>query len=370
MDSDALDAFFAHARRGEAQDVINKIAAQPKLLKEKDSVNGWTVLHFLSRLSLATPVQQILSLGADPEARDSIFRSPLHLAASADASLPSSMVTEDHDRTAAMLTTMRALLKGGARVTARDSFGMTALHHAARAGQDDAVLLLLSLNTEMRLPRAPLEAETNAEERPLHLAAAGGHATTVQLLLKHGAHPGKTNYLGQTALHLAAAAGDAPSVLAAAAELVKPDWRADLSVGSSDGSTPLHLAAAGGHTKMVRVLLKARNVKRNGGGRSVELTPLDSRGRTPADRARAEGFDDVVAMLDNAVREAAERLARAPAEQEAALRQAFAQTRLTAGGRASGARSSGAATRGSGMGALDEADGEELEEEAGMDATD
>ena len=33
------------------------------------------------------------------------------------------------------------------------------------------------------------------------------------MLLQHGAHPGKTNYLGQVALHLACAGGDAPDDL-------------------------------------------------------------------------------------------------------------------------------------------------------------
>ena len=47
----------------------------------------------------------------------------------------------------------------------------TALHHAAQSGQAAVIEFLLSLNTELRLPRAPIEADTNAEERPLHLAA-------------------------------------------------------------------------------------------------------------------------------------------------------------------------------------------------------
>jgi ankyrin repeat protein len=335
--------FMAAAKRGDAQAVINAIARSPTLVHAKDAPpNGWTALHIFARQSLPLPVQQLMTLGADPEARDSNFRSALHLAAMADASpatdtaaaasasttTPSGSTSE---RPQAMLATLRALLKKGARVTARDSFGMTALHHAARAGHTEACVFLLSLNTAMRLPRAPLESETNAEERPLHLAASGGHAATVRALLQQGAHPVKTNYLGQTALHLAVGGGDTPEALATVAELVKPEWRVDLSAAAADGFTPLHVAASAGHTKMVELLIKARNVRRTGGGRSVELEAKERKGRTPADLARAEGFDDVAELLEAAVAAAADRKARAPIEEDKLLQQAFAQTRLEDG---------------------------------------
>ena len=316
---------MAAAKRGDAQAVINAIARSPTLVHAKDAPpNGWTALHIFARQSLPLPVQQLMTLGADPEARDSNFRSALHLAAMADASpatdtaaaasasttTPSGSTSE---RPQAMLATLRALLKKGARVTARDSFGMTALHHAARAGHTEACVFLLSLNTAMRLPRAPLESETNAEERPLHLAASGGHAATVRALLQQGAHPVKTNYLGQTALHLAVGGGDTPEALATVAELVKPEWRVDLSAAAADGFTPLHVAASAGHTK------------------TVELEAKERKGRTPADLARAEGFDDVAELLEAAVVAAADRKARAPIEEDKLLQQAFAQTRLEDG---------------------------------------
>lgn len=362
----AHDVFFLAARRGDTQAVLNAIAMDPTLLAAKEPTNGWTALHLLARLSLALPVQQLLALGSNPEARDAAFRSALHLAASADASPaagtdgpPKPMRT--HSREHAQLATLRALLKGGARVTARDSFGMTALHHAARAGHTDACLFLLSLNTEMRAPRAPLEAETNAEERALHLAASGGHAPTVRLLLRQGAHPGKTNYLGQTALHLAAAGGDATDFLDTAAELVKPEWRADLSVAAADGQTPLHVAAAGGHTKMCETLLRARDVRRTGGGRTVDLSAADRRGRTPAECAKAEGFEDVVELLEGADRAAADKRARAEAEQDAALRKAFAEARIDYAKEAAARQAARHPTGATTIGALPEEDEEEEE---------
>ena len=119
--------FFADAKRGDAQAVINAIARAPELLHAKDEVNKWTALHILARLSLTQPVQQLLSLGADPEARDAAFRSALHLAAMADASptvavgdtAAAAAAPPPPSRDKAIQATLRALLKKGARVTAR-----------------------------------------------------------------------------------------------------------------------------------------------------------------------------------------------------------------------------------------------------------
>lgn len=164
-------SFMQAARRGDGAAVVGAIAANPELVKAKEATNGWTVLHMFARMSLVQPVQHLLALGAAVDARDGIFRSPLLLAAAADAQPAPTGSATNPKEPATIVNTMRTLLKAGARVTARDNFGMTALHHAARAGHDAAVLFLLHLNTEMSLPRAPIEAETNAEERPLHLAA-------------------------------------------------------------------------------------------------------------------------------------------------------------------------------------------------------
>ena len=340
---DAVDV-FALARRGSAAEVLERLSAQPELLSAREPGNQATLLHIFARLSDAAAVSRLLELGAEAEARDVNFCTALHLAARADATpertsddSTAAAAPGGGQRAAAIESTLRALLSvGRARVTARDQFGLTALHHAAQAGNTETVGFLLGLNTSLSMPRAPLEADTNAEDRPLHLAAAGGHAATVRSLLEHGAHPEKTNYVGETALHVAAAAGDAPRAIATLRELCRADWRVDLNAARRDGATPLHVAAARGHEGAVRALLRAPNVGRRGGARAVRLDATDRAGRTPRMIADAEGFDDVVEILDGAVAAAAAMRARAPKEEEEALRAAMREMRVESARRGGG----------------------------------
>ena len=56
------------------------------------------------------------------------------------------------------------------------------------------------------------------------------------------------------------------------------------------GWTPLHVAAAGGHGRMVAVLLAAPNTQRHGGKRSLKAVRLRSRGFDGARIGRACGL--------------------------------------------------------------------------------
>ena len=126
--------------------------------------------------------------------------------------------------------------------------------------------------------------------------------------------------------------GDAPDALRTVQEMARKEWKVDLCAKARDGSSALHLAAAGGHGRMVKALLSAPNVKRNGGGRAVDLSSTDRRGRTALDVAAAAGFDDVAGLLEGAASRLRARESAAEGEQHAALLRAMGEMR--AGGMA------------------------------------
>uniref|UniRef100_A0A7S0ITV3 Uncharacterized protein n=1 Tax=Calcidiscus leptoporus TaxID=127549 RepID=A0A7S0ITV3_9EUKA len=328
---------FKLAHADDRDGVLAALTRCPSYLDEKEPLNRWTVLHIASRLSNHVLVSELLHRGADSEERDAMFRSALHLAARADAMR--TLVTGSGVSSCeppcgeqlvpdAKVETLRVLLRAGARVTARDQFGFTALHHAAQAGHVLCIEFLLSLNISLRLPRAQIEAETNAEERPLHLAAAGGHEDAVRCLLEHGAHPVKSNYIGQTPLHLAVAAGDAPSFLATVRLLCAREWRVDLNAASRKGRTALHDAAAAGHDKVVKALMIAPNIARHGGSRTVDLLARDCSGSTPQQLALACGFYDVARMIDERIAELEAKAACREQEERDALRASMQTLRV------------------------------------------
>ena len=327
---------FAAARADNGPEVLRLLSLEPSLVSEREPTNNWTLLHLFARLSNASMVSQLLALGADCEARDAAFRSPLHHAARADmeaSRLPSDSApatSTTSDRAAAIVATLEALLKAGARVTARDQFGFTALHHSAQAGHGSTIEYLLGLSSgPLLVSRPPLEAESNAEERPLHVAAQGGHAATVQLLLKHGAHPCKTNYVGQTPLHLAVLGGDSPAALATVRELCSHRWRVDVNAPTPAGTTPLHLAAEHGHTRCVRALLAAPSVGRHGGDRVVNLGARDCKGRTAYDLALENQFEDTVEVLAAALQTGQATREEVEAAEEEILKKAMSDVRVS-----------------------------------------
>ncbi|XP_034190720.1 palmitoyltransferase Hip14 [Osmia lignaria lignaria] len=93
------------------------------------------------------------------------------------------------------LDRVKALLKKGTPIDAEDFAGYTALHYAARNGNDDICKFLIengaAVNARTRCGRAT----------PLHRAAMQGHSQIVRLLLKSGANPNLQDADGCTALH-------------------------------------------------------------------------------------------------------------------------------------------------------------------------
>lgn len=83
----------------------------------------------------------------------------------------------------------------------RDNFGYTALHYAARNGNEEICKILLKIG------KADVNAVTNGGATPLHRAAMMGHLKVVQLLVEYNANLTIQDDDGQTALHRSAQKG-------------------------------------------------------------------------------------------------------------------------------------------------------------------
>eukprot|EP00441_Pelagodinium_beii_P042629 CAMPEP_0197627958 /NCGR_PEP_ID=MMETSP1338-20131121/6420_1 /TAXON_ID=43686 ORGANISM="Pelagodinium beii, Strain RCC1491" /NCGR_SAMPLE_ID=MMETSP1338 /ASSEMBLY_ACC=CAM_ASM_000754 /LENGTH=152 /DNA_ID=CAMNT_0043198815 /DNA_START=49 /DNA_END=508 /DNA_ORIENTATION=+ len=96
------------------------------------------------------------------------------------------------------LEEVRELLKSGDDVNAVDGMGMSALHHAAKGGQQQFASLLIEWGADLNLPAVACHGDT-----PLHFACKYGRAPIASLLLGHGATDNPLNCMGLTPEHVA-----------------------------------------------------------------------------------------------------------------------------------------------------------------------
>jgi ankyrin repeat protein len=123
-----------------------------------------------------------------------------------------------------------------------------------------------------------LNARARNGDSALMIAAYKGKYDTVQALLDKGAEPNQT---GWAALHYAAAVGNNQIV-----QLLL-DHSAYIDAESPNQTTPIMMAARGGHILTVKLLLDE----------GADLTLKNGAGMTALDFARAGGFKDIVEGL-------------------------------------------------------------------------
>jgi ankyrin repeat protein len=198
---------------------------------------------------------------------------------------------------------VRALIAERADVNAAQGDGMTALHWAARRGQDDLAGVLLDAG-----------AGTKAVTRlggymPLHLAAQQGSDMVVRALLARGADPSAVTTTGAVPLHFAAASGSVTAISllverGADPNAREPQW----------GQTPLMFAAAAGRTSAIRPLIAA------GADPAITARVIDLSARNRDDSAESRARNARIAAIqkERAAQRAAAGLAPLAAGQRAA----------------------------------------------------
>ncbi|XP_050688189.1 serine/threonine-protein phosphatase 6 regulatory ankyrin repeat subunit C-like isoform X2 [Eriocheir sinensis] len=157
-----------------------------------------------------------------------------------------------------------ALLLHKAFINARTMSGLTALHLAAMKGYNELVFSLITQHHSQK------DALTLKKQTPLHLAAEAGQLEVCDTLLQLGADTNATNDAGQKAVHVAAMRNNSEVVklfLKTSPELV--------TTADKDGNTCAHIAAQQGSVDVVRELMRHnRGVVINGKNRVGESSPL------------------------------------------------------------------------------------------------
>lgn len=178
----------------------------------------------------------------------------------------------------------------------QDDDGDTQLHIAIVQGFLEAAFSLIRM-----APHPCLLNILNDEwQSPLHLAVLTRQPRIVRRLILAGANPSLRNFRGNTALHLACATGDLGCVWALTDPLSPvernyflpgkkiPALPQNLEQRNYDGEMCLHIAAAGDHVDLVRLLLRL--------GADLEAREALS-GKTALHLAVERGCRSVVAFL-------------------------------------------------------------------------
>eukprot|EP00439_Symbiodinium_sp_Y106_P001201 s1725_g1.t1 len=172
------------------------------------------------------------------------------------------------------LKVVGVMVKAGARLEARDEDGATALTIASFSGHLEVVEALVKAG-------AQLEAHNDRGRTALMTASYTGHLKVVEVLVKAGAQLEACNDIGNTALMCAAQEGHYEVVEV----LVKAGAR--LEARGEVGATALTIASFSGHLEVVEALVKA----------GAQLEAHNDRGRTALMTASYTGHLKVVEVL-------------------------------------------------------------------------
>ena len=222
-------------------------------LHERDR-RGFTALHIASMKQNDTWLGLLIDAGADVFARTADDLSALHTAALSDGSAACAKMLLKHKLDVDDIN--RILTK---------SFkpGFTPFMFAAGLGNSSVVAVLLE-------HKANVDPDVPQEVRPLFLAAKRGHEDTALRLLQYKPNLALRDTNSNNLLHLAAIHGQ----FLLAKQMTTDNTVFDVDEVNEYGDTPLHLAAEGGHERVVAMLLSlgaSLELKRDYGARKDRL---------------------------------------------------------------------------------------------------
>lgn len=249
--NDVLSEMIAHLSTTDIQKAMNR-----------QSSVGWTALLIACNRGHMDLVNTLLANHARVDVFDNEGRSALHLAA-------------EHG----YLQVCDALITNKAFINSKSRNGRTALHLAAMNGYTELVKFLI------RDHAAVVDILTLRKQTPLHLAAASGQMNVCKLLLELGANIDATDDVGQKPIHVAA-----QNNYSEVAKLFLQQHPNLVMATSKDGNTCAHIAAMQGSVKVIEELMK---FDRNG----VISTRNKLTDSTPLQLAAEGGHADVVKVL-------------------------------------------------------------------------
>ncbi|KAF7990242.1 hypothetical protein HCN44_000047 [Aphidius gifuensis] len=273
--NEVLSEIISHMTSTEVQKALNR-----------QSAVGWTPLLIAAHRGHMEIVTNLLANHARVDVFDLEGRSALHLAA-------------EHG----YLQVCDALLASKAFINSKSRVGRTALHLAAMNGYTHLVRFLVQDYS------AAIDVLTLRKQTPLHLAASSGQLEVCKLLLELGASIDATDDLGQKPIH-AAAMNNYSEV----AQLFLQRHPSLVMACTKDGNTCAHIAAMQGSVRVIEELMKfdrqgvitARNKLTEAtplqlaaeGGHSEVVKALVRAGASCADENRA-GFTAVHLAAQN-----------------------------------------------------------------------
>ncbi|KAH8153587.1 uncharacterized protein LAJ45_02400 [Morchella importuna] len=174
---------------------------------------------------------------------------------------------------------IKHLIKNGADLLERDSWGQTVIHEAVLAGNENVFCYLLEKGVDV------LRAD-DKDQTALQRACDIGNERMVNLLLEKGAEVKTVDVTGKNCLHKAALGGHEGIVK------ILLERGIDFTVIDERGHNPLMEAASGGHEGIVKILLE----------KGADTSLLDVNCRSIIHLASHDGHHNVVrVLLENGV---------------------------------------------------------------------